>query len=89
MLNPISEQRLPVLETNFMQALARLLYARCRIVILDDPFSALDRKTGESVLHNLLGPEGILRNLNTTVFWLENNGEKHFVCMGSWLTSMT
>ncbi|KAH7164989.1 P-loop containing nucleoside triphosphate hydrolase protein [Fusarium sp. MPI-SDFR-AT-0072] len=39
-------------------ALARAIYARCEIVLLDDSFSALDLKTERQVVSNLLGTRG-------------------------------
>ncbi|KAL5623721.1 hypothetical protein FOBRF1_002971 [Fusarium oxysporum] len=39
-------------------ALARAIYARCEIVLLDDSFSALDHKTEREVVSNLVGTQG-------------------------------
>jgi ABC-type bacteriocin/lantibiotic exporter with double-glycine peptidase domain len=61
-------------------ALARAVYQRCRLLILDDTFSALDGKTEQQVISNLLSPEfpyGLLRELGTTVFWITNS-EQYF-----------
>ncbi|OTA04131.1 MRP-type ABC transporter [Trichoderma parareesei] len=54
-------------------ALARAIYARCDIVILDDSFSALDGKTENRIVENLLGPEGHFRKMDTTVFLITNS----------------
>ncbi|KAN0101623.1 P-loop containing nucleoside triphosphate hydrolase protein [Hyaloscypha variabilis] len=51
-------------------ALARLVYSHSDIVILDNGFSALDRKTRCAVIDNLLGPKGIFRRRMTTVLWI-------------------
>ncbi|KAK1986922.1 P-loop containing nucleoside triphosphate hydrolase protein [Colletotrichum cereale] len=48
--------------------LARAVYARCEIVLLDDCFSALDKKTQTHVIDNLLGPKGHFKKMGTTVF---------------------
>ncbi|KAK9772774.1 putative ABC transporter [Seiridium cardinale] len=48
-------------------ALARAVYARPSILILDDVLSALDAKTEAHVAEKLLGKNGILRDLKTTV----------------------
>ncbi|KAK3319769.1 ABC transporter [Cercophora scortea] len=49
-------------------ALARAVYSRHSIVILDDVFSGMDAHTSETVFGRLLGrEEGLLRNQNTTV----------------------
>ncbi|KAI1207078.1 ABC transporter [Annulohypoxylon truncatum] len=48
-------------------ALARAIYSRCRIVILDGVASALDAKTKSEVGKRLLGKDGLLRKLGATV----------------------
>ncbi|KAK3694050.1 ABC transporter type 1, transmembrane domain-containing protein [Podospora appendiculata] len=54
-------------------ALARAVFQRCKLVILDDTFSALDGRTEDQVSQNLLGPEGLFRKQGTTVFWITNS----------------
>jgi ATP-binding cassette, subfamily C (CFTR/MRP), member 1 len=44
------------------------------MVILDDPFSALDGSTENEVVGNLLGNGGYLKKLGVTVFWVTNSG---------------
>ncbi|EHK99656.1 putative Metal resistance protein YCF1 [Glarea lozoyensis 74030] len=48
-------------------ALARAVYARKEIIILDDTLSGLDSDTENRVFHSLLGRAGILRKQRTTV----------------------
>jgi ATP-binding cassette subfamily C (CFTR/MRP) protein 1 len=48
-------------------ALARAVYAKADIILLDDTLSALDSKTEQQVVDRLLGPKGLLRQLKTTV----------------------
>ncbi|KAF9882288.1 ABC multidrug transporter [Colletotrichum karsti] len=48
-------------------ALARAVYARRSIILLDDPFSALDAETRAKVFSRLLGEEGLLRKGDATV----------------------
>ncbi|KAI8175262.1 ABC transporter atnG [Colletotrichum sp. SAR 10_66] len=48
-------------------AIARALYARQELLLLDDVFSGLDSGTEEIVFGNLLGNNGLLRNNDTTV----------------------
>jgi ATP-binding cassette subfamily C (CFTR/MRP) protein 1 len=48
-------------------ALARALYAQKDMIVMDDVSSGLDAHTENAVFHNLLGRDGILRRLNTTV----------------------
>ncbi|KAH0490116.1 hypothetical protein TgHK011_001599 [Trichoderma gracile] len=64
-------------------ALARAIYARCDIVILDDSFSALDGKTENRIVENLLGPNGHFRKMSTTVFLITNSAS-HF-SLADWL----
>ncbi|KAJ6785368.1 hypothetical protein PWT90_04529 [Aphanocladium album] len=47
--------------------LARALFARMSIIVLDDVFSSLDHKTATSILSQLCGRNGLLRELNTAV----------------------
>ncbi|KAG7426909.1 ABC transporter atnG [Fusarium oxysporum f. sp. raphani] len=58
-------------------ALARAIYARCEIVLLDDSFSALDHKTERQVVSNLVGTQGHFRKTGTTVILIANSS-KHF-----------
>ncbi|XWW92149.1 hypothetical protein V2A60_000071 [Cordyceps javanica] len=50
-------------------ALARAISTKKQIILLDDVFSALDRRTKKRVATKLLGSEGLLRQLNTTVIY--------------------
>ncbi|KAG0166831.1 hypothetical protein DFQ30_006735 [Apophysomyces sp. BC1015] len=43
-------------------SLARAIYARADIYLLDDPLSAVDAHVGKSIFENVIGPEGILKN---------------------------
>lgn len=58
-------------------ALARALYSRGEIFVLDDSFSALDGRTQDQVIDSLLGSEGLLRKLGSTVVWISNSMQ-HF-----------
>lgn len=59
-------------------ALARAVYQRHDILVLDDPFSALDSRTQERVIVNLLGPGGLLRDSSTTVFLATIAARAHY-----------
>ncbi|PVH99336.1 P-loop containing nucleoside triphosphate hydrolase protein [Periconia macrospinosa] len=48
-------------------ALARIAYAQQDLVILDDPFSAMDQLTEQRVFDGLCGPSGLLRVTGSTV----------------------
>ncbi|SPJ78215.1 uncharacterized protein FTOL_06604 [Fusarium torulosum] len=48
-------------------ALARAVYSRRRIMIMDDVFSGMDAHTAEFVSRQLLGKRGLLRRQGTTV----------------------
>jgi len=55
-------------DTNWMrQALARAVYAKPEIIILDDVLSALDSKTEAHIVRMLLTPDGLFRLQGTTV----------------------
>ncbi|OAA60779.1 ABC transporter [Cordyceps fumosorosea ARSEF 2679] len=47
--------------------IARSVYARTKVTVFDDSFSALDKKTAMEVLMGLCGPDGLLRAQNCTV----------------------
>lgn len=48
-------------------SIARAVYSELSVVILDDIFSSLDRKTAVAILGRLLGENGIFRTRETTV----------------------
>ncbi|KAF7360909.1 hypothetical protein MSAN_01120800 [Mycena sanguinolenta] len=48
-------------------AIARAVYARADLVLLDDVFSALDGETEAHVFASLLGPEGMLKGKTTVL----------------------
>jgi ABC-type multidrug transport system fused ATPase/permease subunit len=65
-------------------ALARVAYARAPLVVLDDPFSALDARTGKLVLEALLDPEdGLLRD---SVVVYATHSPHHLWCAGQVVT---
>ena len=51
----------------FTKALARAVYSRCPIIVLDDVFSQVDLSTKTIIYERLLGPQGLLRKWKTTV----------------------
>jgi ATP-binding cassette, subfamily C (CFTR/MRP), member 1 len=55
-------------------ALARAVYARKKIVLLDDVLGALDFKTANLVFDRLLSKEGILRKLQSTIILVSHAG---------------
>jgi ATP-binding cassette, subfamily C (CFTR/MRP), member 1 len=56
-------------------ALARAVFSRCDIALLDDTFSALDGTTERQVFHNLLRPEGLFRRIQSTVVLITSSCE--------------
>lgn len=54
--------------------LARAVYARKDVIILDDVFSGLDAHTENAVFHKLLGVHGILRQFETSVIMASSRG---------------
>lgn len=65
------------MQLTVLQALARAIYARKDMIILDDVLSGLDLETENRVFHNLLGRQGLLRKQSTTVLMTSSSG-KHF-----------
>jgi len=56
-------------------ALARALYARCPLLLLDDPFSSLDRKTRSNVANRLFGVDGLVRKHKITVVFVSHESK--------------
>jgi ATP-binding cassette, subfamily C (CFTR/MRP), member 1 len=59
-----------------LQALARAVYARRQLVILDDTFSGLDTTTENHVFHSLLGQDGLFRILQATVIVVSSSSKR-------------
>lgn len=57
-----------------IQALARAVYSRQPLVLLDDVFSGLDNTTARQVFQSLLAPQGLLRQSKSTIILATNNG---------------
>ncbi|EHK26510.1 uncharacterized protein TRIVIDRAFT_188797 [Trichoderma virens Gv29-8] len=69
-------------------SLARAVFSRCKIALLDDAFSALDGDTERTVFNNLLGPNGLFRQMGTTVILAANSAQyfpmsDHVVILGN------
>ncbi|OLY82861.1 Metal resistance protein YCF1 [Smittium mucronatum] len=43
-------------------SLARAVYARAHVYLLDDPLSAVDAHVGRNIMKNVIGPSGLLHN---------------------------
>ncbi|KXG53458.1 ABC transporter, transmembrane domain, type 1 [Penicillium griseofulvum] len=54
-------------------ALARAVYSGLDIIILDDALSSVDEETASRVMQRLLGPTGLLRELNKTVVMITDS----------------
>ncbi|GFF96656.1 metal resistance protein YCF1 [Aspergillus udagawae] len=57
-------------------ALARAVYARKDIVVLDDAFSGLDATTEDYVFHSLVGIHGLLRKINSTIIVASSSAKR-------------
>ena len=55
--------------------LARALYSRCDIFVLDDVLSALDAKTTALVVDRLFGRDGLFRKLRSTVILVTHSSK--------------
>lgn len=58
-------------------SLARALYSRPNLLLLDDVLSGLDPNTARSVVENVFGPRGICRKNNTTVLLATHSGNTY------------
>ncbi|PWY81946.1 P-loop containing nucleoside triphosphate hydrolase protein [Aspergillus heteromorphus CBS 117.55] len=54
-------------------ALARAVYARKEVIILDDVFSSLDATTEDHIFHHLIGSHGLLRSLDSTIIFASSS----------------
>lgn len=63
----------PLTNANILEALARSVYSRHDIALLDDVMSALDAETQEMIIQRLLSRDGIFRQLGTTVVLTTHN----------------
>ncbi|PMD49040.1 ABC transporter-like protein [Hyaloscypha variabilis F] len=68
-------------------ALARAVYSRQMVLILDDVFSGLDATSEERIFSRLLGTSGLLRRLGTTVILVTHATHRlsyadHIVALG-------
>lgn len=59
-------------------ALARAVYARRKLLLFDDIFSALDRETKTTIIARLFGVDGILRKGNSTVVLVTHESRTPF-----------
>jgi ABC-type bacteriocin/lantibiotic exporter with double-glycine peptidase domain len=59
----------------YYQALARAIYSRQDVIILDDALRGLDADTENQLFHNLLGPSGLLRRHHATVLIASSAGK--------------
>ncbi|OOO06299.1 ABC transporter transmembrane region [Aspergillus oryzae] len=57
-------------------ALARAVYSRRKLLLLDDIFSALDRKTKTTIIARLLGVDGLLRKVKSTIVLVTHEMEQ-------------
>ena len=71
----MSVRHISWISLKYRKALARAVYARCELIVLDEPFSALDGATEHHVVESLLGPTGVLRQNDITVILMTNNGQ--------------
>jgi ATP-binding cassette subfamily C (CFTR/MRP) protein 1 len=68
-------------------ALARALYARPDVFVLDDVLSALDKRTEKAVADKLFGTNGVFQNLGATVIMVTHASE--YLSRSSLLMTLT
>ncbi|KAJ5721180.1 ATP-binding cassette transporter [Penicillium malachiteum] len=54
-------------------ALARAIYSRYKFLVLDDPFSALDKNVRDHVINGLFGSGELLKRMGATLFLTSNS----------------
>lgn len=59
------------------QALARAIYSRNRILILDDPLASLDANSEHMISKTLLGPGGYFKSAKATVILTTSVGTQN------------
>ncbi|KAE8374500.1 P-loop containing nucleoside triphosphate hydrolase protein [Aspergillus bertholletiae] len=69
-------------------ALARAVYARKDIIVLDDVFSSLDATTEEHIFQHLIGTHGLLRSIGSTILLSSSSVKRapfadHIVVLGN------
>lgn len=57
-----------------LQKLARAVYSRRPLLLLDDPLAGLDNLSEQHIVNRLLGPIGLLKQLGTTVVLATQTG---------------
>jgi len=67
--------KINISHTNYEKALARAVYSRKPLLVLDDVLSALDNSTARSVFGRLLSKEGLLRSMGVTVILATHSGK--------------
>jgi ABC-type multidrug transport system fused ATPase/permease subunit len=63
------------LASNYLQAIARAVYARKPVAIFDDIFSALDKATERLVFARVFSKDGLLRRSRTTIILATHSGK--------------
>ena len=68
-------------------AVARAVYSRQKVILLDDVMSGLDARTETTIFNNLLGPQGLLKQSGTTVIFATNalhrlSAGSHIIALG-------
>ncbi|KAE8135416.1 P-loop containing nucleoside triphosphate hydrolase protein [Aspergillus pseudotamarii] len=69
-------------------ALARAVYARKDIIVLDDVFSSLDATTEEYIFQSLIGTHGLLRSIGSTILLSSSSVKRvpfadHIIVLGN------
>ncbi|KAH8806029.1 ABC transporter [Xylogone sp. PMI_703] len=59
-------------------SIARALYSGAELLILDDCFSGLDAATENTIFHNLLGKDGLVRTARMTIVVASSIGQRAF-----------
>lgn len=60
--------------SHICQALARALYSREAVLVLDDVLTGLDRDTERCILHSVFASHGLVKEIGQTVVLATNSG---------------
>lgn len=66
-------------QTNIAQALARALYSKKTLLVLDDIFSEIDLATLDLIVERVFSPNGLVRQLGMTVILATHTSRFHYL----------
>lgn len=74
-------QQIAGINTKTQKAMARAVYSRKQVIIMDDAMKGLDADTASKCFEALFGQRGVLRQSNITVIMAAHNGNTPPECI--------